>query len=35
MHALYELNNSDFAAGLQRSVLAAVKRTTELGAVHE
>jgi pyrroline-5-carboxylate reductase len=28
---LYELNNSDFAAGLQRSVLAAVKRTTELG----
>lgn len=35
MHALYELNNSDFAAGLQRSVLAAVRRTTELGAVHE
>lgn len=35
MHALYELNNSDFAAGLQRSVLAAVKRTTELGAVRE
>jgi pyrroline-5-carboxylate reductase len=35
MHALYELNNSDFAAGLQRSVLAAVKRTTELGAGHE
>ncbi len=31
MHALYELNNSDFAAGLQRSVLAAVRRTTELG----
>lgn len=31
IHALYELNNSDFAAGLQRSVLAAVKRTTELG----
>ncbi|MEK3791472.1 pyrroline-5-carboxylate reductase [Paenibacillus sp. FSL R7-0204] len=31
MHGLYELNNSDFAAGLQRSVLAAVKRTTELG----
>lgn len=30
MHGLYELNNSDFAAGLQRSVLAAVKRTTEL-----
>ncbi|MNO92666.1 Pyrroline-5-carboxylate reductase [compost metagenome] len=35
IHALYELNNSDFAAGLQRSVLAAVKRTTELGAVHK
>ncbi|WP_269847241.1 pyrroline-5-carboxylate reductase [Paenibacillus sonchi] len=32
MHGLYELNNSDFAAGLQRSVMAAVKRTTELGA---
>ncbi|WP_410514947.1 pyrroline-5-carboxylate reductase [Paenibacillus sp. BR2-3] len=32
IHGLYELNNSDFAAGLQRSVLAAVKRTTELGA---
>lgn len=31
MHGLYELNNSDFAAGLQKSVLAAVKRTTELG----
>lgn len=31
MHGLYELNHSDFAAGLQRSVLAAVKRTTELG----
>lgn len=31
MHGLYELNNSDFAAGLQRSVKAAVKRTTELG----
>jgi pyrroline-5-carboxylate reductase len=30
MHGLYELNNSDFAAGLQRSVLAAVKRTTQL-----
>lgn len=30
MHGLYELNHSDFAAGLQRSVLAAVKRTTEL-----
>lgn len=30
MHGLYELNNSDFAAGLQRSVLAAVRRTTEL-----
>lgn len=33
MHGLYELNKSDFAAGLQRSVLAAVKRTTELGKV--
>ncbi|ASR46635.1 pyrroline-5-carboxylate reductase [Paenibacillus kribbensis] len=31
IHGLYELNNSDFAAGLQRSVLAAVKRTAELG----
>lgn len=31
INALYELNNSDFAAGLQRSVLAAVRRTTELG----
>lgn len=31
MHGLYALNNSDFAAGLQKSVLAAVKRTTELG----
>lgn len=31
IHGLYELNNSDFAAGLQRSVLAAVNRTTELG----
>ncbi|WP_462413004.1 pyrroline-5-carboxylate reductase family protein [Neobacillus sp. Marseille-QA0830] len=31
IHALYELNNSDFAAGLQRAVKAAVKRTTELG----
>ncbi|PLR75186.1 pyrroline-5-carboxylate reductase [Bacillus sp. V3-13] len=31
INALYELNNSDFAAGLQRSVLKAVKRTTELG----
>ncbi|PXW44007.1 pyrroline-5-carboxylate reductase [Klebsiella oxytoca] len=29
--ALYELNNSDFTAGLQRSVLAAVRRTHELG----
>lgn len=35
IHALYELNNSDFAAGLQRSVLAAVKRTTQLGRDHE
>lgn len=31
IHGLYELNNSDFAAGLQRSVLAAVQRTKELG----
>lgn len=31
MHGLYELNNSDFAAAVQRSVLAAIKRTTELG----
>lgn len=31
MHGLYELNNSDFAAGLQRSVLASVKRTIQLG----
>jgi pyrroline-5-carboxylate reductase len=31
IHGLYELNNSDFAAGLQRSVVAAVKRTRELG----
>ncbi|KAB8126654.1 pyrroline-5-carboxylate reductase [Gracilibacillus oryzae] len=31
INALHELNNSDFAAGLQRSVLKAVKRTTELG----
>lgn len=30
MNGLFALNNSDFAAGLQRSVLAAVKRTTEL-----
>ncbi|WP_410513515.1 pyrroline-5-carboxylate reductase [Paenibacillus sp. BR2-3] len=34
INGLYELNNSDFAAGLQRSVLAAVKRTTELGKGH-
>ncbi|PWC12598.1 pyrroline-5-carboxylate reductase family protein [Brenneria corticis] len=33
MHGLYELNNSDFAAGLQRSVLAAVKRTTQLADI--
>lgn len=32
MHGLYELNNSDFAAGLQRSVLASVKRTIQLGS---
>ena len=31
INALHELNNSDFAAGLQRSVLKAVQRTTELG----
>lgn len=31
IHALHELNSSDFAAGLQRSVLKAVKRTGELG----
>ncbi len=30
INALHELNGSDFAAGLQRSVLKAVKRTTEL-----
>lgn len=33
IHGLYELNNSDFAAGLQRSVKAAVQRTRELGGV--
>jgi pyrroline-5-carboxylate reductase len=32
IHALHELNRSDFAAGLQQSVLRAVSRTTELGA---
>ncbi|WP_019153544.1 pyrroline-5-carboxylate reductase [Robertmurraya massiliosenegalensis] len=31
INALHELNRSDFAAGLQRSVLKAVNRTTELG----
>lgn len=31
IHSLYELNNSDFAAGLQRSVKAGVIRTIELG----
>lgn len=31
INALHELNHSDFAAGLQRSVLKAVNRTTELG----
>lgn len=31
IYALHELNRSDFAAGLQRSVLTAVRRTTELG----
>ncbi|WP_067841936.1 pyrroline-5-carboxylate reductase family protein [Amphibacillus sediminis] len=30
INALHELNRSDFAAGLQRSVLKAVQRTTEL-----
>ncbi|TPG64889.1 pyrroline-5-carboxylate reductase family protein [Ewingella americana] len=30
INGLYELNNSDFAAGLQRSVMTAVRRTTEL-----
>ncbi len=30
INGLYELNKSDFAAGLQSSVLAAVRRTTEL-----
>lgn len=32
IHALHELNASDFAAGLQRAVVAAVQRTSELGA---
>ncbi|MFT8736208.1 MAG: pyrroline-5-carboxylate reductase [Zymomonas mobilis] len=31
MNSLFALNQSDFTAGLQKSVLAAVKRTTELG----
>lgn len=31
INALHELNKSDFAAGLQRSVLTAVRRTTDLG----
>lgn len=31
MNALFELNNSDFAAGLQRSIKRACERTTELG----
>lgn len=31
IHSLYELNNSDFAAGLQRSVRAGVIRTVQLG----
>jgi pyrroline-5-carboxylate reductase len=30
INGLYQLNQSDFAGGLQRSVLAAVNRTTEL-----
>ncbi|ACS85628.1 pyrroline-5-carboxylate reductase family protein [Musicola paradisiaca] len=32
INGLYELNNSDFAAGLQRSVMAAVRRTTALSS---
>ncbi len=31
INALFELNKSDFAAGLQSSVLTAVKRTSQLG----
>lgn len=31
MHSLFALNESNFTAGLQKSVLSAVKRTTELG----
>lgn len=31
MNGLFALNQSDFTAGLQKSVLAAVQRTTELG----
>ncbi|WP_449598810.1 pyrroline-5-carboxylate reductase [Niallia sp. Marseille-Q9988] len=31
INALFELNKSDFAAGLQNSVLTAVKRTSQLG----
>ncbi|OCG03973.1 pyrroline-5-carboxylate reductase [Gilliamella sp. wkB112] len=31
INGLYELNNSDFTAGLQRSVKASVKRTVKLG----
>lgn len=30
INGIYELNKSDFAAGLQQSVLAALRRTTEL-----
>lgn len=30
IHGIYELNKSDFSAGLQSSVMAAVRRTTEL-----
>jgi pyrroline-5-carboxylate reductase len=35
INGLYELNKSDFAAGLQSSVLAAVKRTAELSQIHK
>jgi pyrroline-5-carboxylate reductase len=35
INGLYELNKSDFAAGLQSSVLAAVRRTTELSQLHK
>ncbi|OCG37584.1 pyrroline-5-carboxylate reductase [Gilliamella sp. Gris1-4] len=35
INGLYELNNSDFAAALQRSVQTAVKRTIELGQINK